>query len=130
MTVQTTLLTGRHCCECTFIGIATYFFSFFHLSVAKQPNSGLGCFIVEVYSSHTTSRTPMNKWWACHIGHYLHNKHNRPSYDLGRIQTPQSSNQAATDLQLRLHGHVLLKYVSPAHWIYKVVQIWPGLICV
>ena len=91
-------------------------FSFFHLSVAKQLNLGLGCFIVEVYSWHTTSRTPMNKWWAC----------NRPlptqqtnSHDLARIQT---QNQAATDLHLRLHGHwdhghVLLKYISPVQWI-------------
>jgi len=45
----------------------------FPFSVALQPNSDLGRLSAEVSRSHTTSRTPLNKWSARRTGHYLHN---------------------------------------------------------
>jgi len=47
-------------------------------SVAVEPISSVGCFIVEVYSLHsvrhtTLGRTPLNEWSASRRGRYFHN---------------------------------------------------------
>jgi hypothetical protein len=88
------------------------------LSVAQQPISVVGRLILEVSISqtirhththtHTLGRTPLNKWSARRRGRYLHNTQQTQQMNIhinSGIRTRDSSNQAASDLRLRPHGH-------------------------
>ena len=56
---------------------------YYSLSVAQQPNLGLGRLVVEIYHTHTHSRThtpgrtPLSEWSPRRGGRYLHNNHKR-----------------------------------------------------
>jgi hypothetical protein len=66
----------------------------------------------ELSTSHTidiqTSKNALNEWTCCHRCHYLHNTQQTQEtkiHALSLTLTCDSSNQTATDLCFRLHGH-------------------------
>jgi hypothetical protein len=94
------------------VNCAVIFIFYIFLSVAQQPNSGLGRLSVDVSRSHTDThtlgRTPLNEWSARRRGRYLHNTKQTQEtniHDFSGIRTRDPSNQAASDLRLRPQGH-------------------------
>jgi len=80
--------------------------------VAVQPKLGSGRLSVKVSGSHTHTHTPdmtlLNECSACHRGRYLHNTQQTKETNicaLSGVRTSNPSNQMATYLRLRLHGH-------------------------
>jgi hypothetical protein len=81
-------------------------------SVELQLEAGLGCLLLS--SLHHTQldiqtwKDALNEWTCCHRGHYLHNTQQTEETNIhvfNRSLTFDSSNQTATDLCFRLHGH-------------------------
>jgi hypothetical protein len=80
-------------------------------SVAQQPICCLGRLVIEVYRSHSYTRTPgrthLNECPALRRGHCLyHTEQTQQSniHVLSGIRTHVSGNRAAEDLRLRPHG--------------------------
>jgi len=86
------------------------------LSMAQQPNMGLGSIVVEVSSSHkhnthththrktTVGKSPLNEWSARPTGRYLHNTQQTQQkniHALSGIRTRDPSKPAAADLRPR-----------------------------
>jgi hypothetical protein len=86
-----------------------YFWQNNILSVEQQPCSSLGRLIFEVSISQTIKRTPsgapLNEWSTCRRGRYLYNTQQNQHVLYG-IRNRDPSNQAASDLRLRWHGHL------------------------
>jgi hypothetical protein len=81
------------------------------LSLAQQPQSGLGGLVVEVSRSRaqtheTPDRTPLNEWSAHRRGCCLHNTQQADEHFCppSGVRTCDPHNQAAADLHLRPHG--------------------------
>lgn len=47
------------------------YYIYIYLFVTLQPNSGLGCLIVQISRSRTIRNTPLNEWSASPRGRYL-----------------------------------------------------------
>jgi len=86
--------------------------------VPLQPESGVGDLIVEVSRlhvirhththTHTSGRAPLKEWSACREGSYLHNRKQTQETNIRALMgfgTRDPSNQAASDLRRRPHGH-------------------------
>jgi len=88
----------------------------YEVLVARQPNSPLGRFILEVSRWHTHQHTNTNydslkELWARSRGHYIHTRYTTHTKDEHpcpqRIRTRHPSNQAPTDLRIRRRGNRL-----------------------
>jgi len=73
---------------------------------------GLDRLIVEVHRLHidkdVVGRTPLKEWSARRRGRYPHNTPQTQETNMHAvkgIRTPGTSNQAASDLQLKRQGH-------------------------
>ena len=76
--------------------------------MAQQPNSGLGCLVVEISKFLDHAQTPLNEWSSRHRDCYLHNTQQTQETHIHvhfGIWTSDHSSQAAADLHLRNHGH-------------------------
>ena len=95
--------------------------NFFPMS--QQPKSVLGRPTVEVYRSHThtRSRTPLCERSARRRRRFLHNTRQTQEtniHALSEIRTRDPSNQATADMFLRRHGH---------RDRLNTVHVWPYL---
>jgi len=80
--------------------------------VPLQPEAGLGCLLLS--SPHHTQldiqtwKDALKEWTCCHRCHYLHKTQQTGETNIHALSmtlTCDSSNQTATDLCFRLHGH-------------------------